>query len=151
LAHDAGVWRAIREHAVDPRLLVDVLPFPSDDEVHEAVAGADCLLLPYRWACHSGQLEHAVDLGVLPVAARTGFLPDQVAPYRDLVEEPIWVDWSDGAVFDYGSRLLEAMHQAHTAIQQGWQARSPEAFADYRRREHAEILAAYRTLYEGGQ
>lgn len=148
LAEDADVWRAIREHAADPRLRVDVLPFPSDDEVDVAVAGADCLLLPYRWASHSGQLEHALDLGVLPVAARTGYLPDQVALHGGLVAEPVWFDWSDGAPFEHGARLLEAMQAAHTVIQDGWQPHDAGAFADHRCREHAEVVAAYRALYE---
>lgn len=149
LAEDAEAWQAIRENAADRRLRVDVLPFPSDDEVTEAVADADCLLLPYRWASHSGQLEHAFDLGVLPVAARIGYLPDQVALHYGLVQQPVWFDWSDGAVFDYGARLLTAMQQAHSAVQDGWRARDHSGFAAHRRREHVEVLAAYRTLYLG--
>lgn len=148
LADDGEVWRAIREHAADPRLRVDVLPFPTDAEVNEAVAAADCLLLPYRWASHSGQLEHALDLGVLPVAARTGYLPDQVALHRGLVPEPVWFDWSDNSPFDHGVRLLAAMQAAHAAIQDGWQAHEAEKFADHRRREHTDVMAAYRALYE---
>ncbi|WP_250279400.1 hypothetical protein [Frankia sp. Cppng1_Ct_nod] len=151
LAEDAEVWRAIREHAADPRLRVEVLPFPTDDEVNEAVAGADCLLLPYRWASHSGQLEHALDRGALPATTRTGFLPDQVALHRRLVGEPVWFDWSDHTPFEHGARLLEAMQTVHSAIQNGWQPHDAEKFADHRRREHAEIMAAYRVLYGGGQ
>jgi glycosyltransferase involved in cell wall biosynthesis len=151
LVGDAEVWRAIREHAADPRLHVDVLPFPTDDEVNKAVAAADCLLLPYRWASHSGQLEHAFDLGALPVAARTGYLSEQVALHRGLVPEPVWFDWSDDAPFDHGTRLLEAMQTAHAAIQNGWQAQNAEKFADYRHREHGELMTAYHTLHEGGR
>lgn len=148
LAEDSEVWRAVREHAADPRLRVDVRPFPTDAEVSEAVAAADCLLLPYRWASHSGQLEHALDLGVLPVAARTGYLPDQVALHHGLASEPVWFDWSDNAKFDHGARLLEAMQSAHGAIQSGWQAHDTEKFADHRRREHTDVVAAFRALYE---
>lgn len=151
LAEDSEVWRMIRETAVDPRLRVEVLPFPTDHDVDEAVAGTDSLLLPYRWASHSGQLEHAADLGVLPVVSRTGFLPDQSELHVELADEPIWFDWSDGAVFDYGARLLEAMQNAHTAIQDGWRSRHIERFADHRRQEHAEILNAYRALCDGGR
>lgn len=151
LADDSDVWRAIREHAADPRLRVDVLPFPTDAEVNTAMAAVDCLLLPYRWASHSGQLEHAFDLGVLPVAAQIGYLPDQVALHHSLVPEPVWFDWSDDAPFDQGARLLEAMQAAHKAIQDGWQARDVEKFADHRRCEHTDVMAAYRTLYEGAQ
>jgi glycosyltransferase involved in cell wall biosynthesis len=148
LAEDARVWQAIGEHAADSRLRVDVLPFPSDDQVNEAVSGADCLLLPYRWASHSGQLEHAFDLGVLPVATRTGYLPDQVALHHGLVAEPVWFDWLANAPFDHGTQLLQAMQRAHGAIQDGWQAPSPEEFAEHRRCEHKQVMASYRALYE---
>jgi len=149
LAEDAGPWQAIRDHSADPRLRVDVLPYPTDGEVNEAVAGADCLLLPYRWASHSGQIEHAFDLGVLPVVARTGYLEDQVALHQGLVAEPVWFDWPPGEPYAHGGRLLEAMQAAHAAIQGGWHARDPGRFCDHRRGEHARIMAAYRGLYEG--
>jgi glycosyltransferase involved in cell wall biosynthesis len=147
LTEDTEVWQAIREHASDPRLRVDVLPFPADDEVNEAVSSADCLLLPYRWASHSGQLEHAFDLGVLPVAARTGFLPDQVALHTGLVAEPVWFDWPASAPFDHGAQLLQAMQTAHGVIQDSWQAPGPQEFAEHRRGEHSQVMASYRALY----
>jgi glycosyltransferase involved in cell wall biosynthesis len=149
LAEDAGVWRAIRDHAADARLRVEVLPYPTDSEVNEAVAGADCLLLPYRWASHSGQIEHAFDLGVLPVAARTGYLADQVALHQGLVAEPVWFDWRPDEPYAHGSRLLEAMQVAHAVIQGGWHARDSGRFCDHRRSEHTRIMAAYRGIYEG--
>lgn len=148
LAEDEHVWRAIREHSADARLSVHVMPFPSDQDVNDAMASADCLVLPYRWASHSGQLEHAFDLGVLPVAARTGFLPQQVELHHELVDTPVWFDWSDGAAFDYGARLLDAMQRAHSMIQSGWHATGLEKFIEHRRHEHAEVIAAYRALYE---
>lgn len=151
LAEHAEAWRAIREHAADPRLRVDVRPYPSDDEVNEAVGKSDCLLLPYRWASHSGQLEHALDLGVLPVAARTGFLPDQIALHGGLVAEPVWFDWPDHAPYDHGARLLEAMSRAHSMIQDGWRFHDAGRFVRRRRCEHSEVLAAYRALYKCGR
>jgi glycosyltransferase involved in cell wall biosynthesis len=151
LVEDGSIWRVIREHATDPRLRIDVLPFPTDAEVNEAVAAADCLLLPYRWVSHSGQLEHACDLGALPVASRTGYLADQVALHRALAPEPIWFDWSDDAPFDHGARLLGAMQIAHAAIQDGWTGPDSEKFADHRRREHTDVMAAYRALYDGAR
>jgi hypothetical protein len=108
------------------------------------------LVPPYRWASHSGQLEHAFDLGAFPVATRTGYLAEQVRTHGDLVREPVWCDWSDSDAFAYGARLPEAMEQAHSAIQGGWRPADLEAFAEHRRREHAEIVAAYRELYAGG-
>ncbi|MGH3900045.1 MAG: hypothetical protein ACRDTA_17755 [Pseudonocardiaceae bacterium] len=87
---------------------------------------------------------------MLPVAARTGYLPEQVSLHHGLVPEPVWFDWSDDAPFDHGARLLEAIQTAHAAIQDGWQVQHAEKFAD-RHREHVEVMAEYRTLYEGGQ
>lgn len=147
LAEEAGTWQAILDHAVDPRLAVDVLPFPSDAEVTEALGAADALVLPYRWASHSGQLEAALDSGVLPVAARTGFLPDQVTIHDGFADEPVWFDWSDGLEFAYGARLLTSMQQAHEAIHNGWQAHDLRGWAHHREREHAAVLAAYQALY----
>lgn len=150
LAEDAAAWQTIREHAVDPRLVVDVLPFPTDAQTSAALADADCLLLPYRWASHSGQLEHALDLGALPVGSRTGFLPDQVAIHSGRVDEPVWFDWSDGAEFTYGARLLAGMERAHTMIQDGWSPMDLPRFAAHRRREHEEVLAAHDAAYAAG-
>jgi len=143
---ESNSWRAIREHSVDPRLEVSVLPFPSDEDVIDAVVAADCLVLPYRWASHSGQLELALDLGVLPVAARVGFLPDQVALHGATADQPVWFDWSDDSPYEYGPRLLTALQEAHQLIRQGWQAGNRKAFADHRRQEHVAGMAAYRAL-----
>lgn len=148
MVEDAAAWASIRECANDPRLRVEVLPFPTDTDVDEAVASADCLLLPYRWASHSGQLEHALDLGALPVATQVGYLPDQVALHNGLVAEPVWFHWSPDAPFDHGARLLQAMQDAHSAIQGGLPSRDLTKFAEHRLREHANIMAAYRALYE---
>jgi hypothetical protein len=148
LVEDATAWQAVRDHAVDPRLHVDVRPFPSDGELDAAMAAADCLILPYRWASHSGQLEHAFDLGVLPVAARTGYLPDQVALHDGRAPEPEWFEWPADRPYEHGARLLDALERAHRAIQGGWRAPDIRAFAAYRRREQADILAAHRSVYE---
>jgi len=147
LAEEAAAWQAIGQHSSDPRLTINVLPFPSDEDVATALSESDCLLLPYRWASHSGQLEAAFDAGVLPVASRVGCLPDQVALHGDLVDEPIWFDWSDGATFSYGTRLLSAMERAQAMIQSGWQAPNLVDFAAYRQAEHADVLAGYAAVY----
>jgi|GEM_PF-1697530 len=148
LAAEGAAWQAIREHAADPRLLVDVLPFPTDDEVAEAVAAAHCLVLPYRWASHSGQMELGFDLGVRVAASRTGYLADQAGMHAGLVDEPTWFDWDDGAEFAYGERLLAAMEQAHDVVQRNGGTAGRAAFAGARREEHDRVLASYQRLYE---
>jgi hypothetical protein len=147
LEEDAAAWRSIREHAVDPRLQIDVLSYPSDGDITEAVAASDCLVLPYRWASHSGQLEHAFDLGVLPVAARIGFLPEQVELHGARVDPPVWCDWSAETPFAHGKHLLDAMARAHAMIQDSWAAPDPDGFARYREAEHETVIAAYHRLY----
>ena len=89
--------------------------------------------------------------GALPVAARTGYLPDQIALHRDLVPQPVWFDWPNNAPFDHGARLLTALQIAHAAIQDGWPGPDAEKFADHRWLEHADIMAVYRALYDGAR
>ncbi|MFD6452828.1 hypothetical protein ACWFRF_10095 [Nocardia sp. NPDC055165] len=148
LVEDRDAWRAIREHSADPRLSVDVLPFPNDADVNEAVAASDCLVLPYRWASHSGQLEHAFDLGVLPVASLTGYLAEQVALHDGLAPEPVWFDWTATSPFAHGAELLRALQTAHAMIQNGWRAEYADKFADHRRREHLDIMGIHHAVYE---
>lgn len=50
----------------------------SSDELVVAIAGADVLLLPYRWGTHSGMVELAADVGTPVVAADVGYLAEQV-------------------------------------------------------------------------
>jgi hypothetical protein len=101
--------------------------------------------LPYLSGSHSGQLEFAFDLGLLPVASSVGYLREQVAAHGGLAEEPVWFDWSDGSEWAYGERFLSALDMA---AERQRSPRSAAEFAEHRRKEHAEIMAAYSTIYE---
>ncbi|HUY52303.1 MAG TPA: glycosyltransferase [Streptosporangiaceae bacterium] len=149
LAHERDRWELIAATAAsEPRLHVDVVPYASDADVANFAAECDALILPYLWGSHSGQLELAFDLGLLPVASSVGYLREQVAAHGGLAEEPVWFDWSDGSEWAYGERFLAALDVAAERQCSPRSPRSAAEFAGHRRKEHAEIMAAYSTIYE---
>lgn len=147
MVSEESTWRTICMHAADTRLGVEVRSFPTDQEIRHALMHSDCLVLPYRWASHSGQLEAAADAGTLALASRIGYLADQAAMHHGLSAEPSWFDWADGNKYAYGERFLTAMEDAHARIQSGWQAPGPAQFSAHRDAEGAAILAAHGRLY----
>lgn len=131
------------------RIELVLRPFPGDEEITAFLSTAHVLVMPYLWGSHSGQLEAAFDLGLVPVASDTGYLREQRRQHGDLVAEPIWFNWSDDARYSYGARLLEALLQAREAAMSGPSVMSVERFQQHRRAEHARILVGYRELYDG--
>ncbi|MFH8802188.1 hypothetical protein ACH4F6_21700 [Streptomyces sp. NPDC017936] len=136
-----------RTAAADPRLRVDVLPFPSDDDVVEAALGCDALILPYLWGSHSGQLELAFDLGLTPVASAVGHLREQYRRHAGVLDEPIWFDWSDGDEYAYGARFLAALDEAAARLRAGRRPRRAREFAEHRALEHEAVLAGHEEVY----
>jgi hypothetical protein len=61
----------------DERIQAAMRAYPSDTDVVTAGLQADALLLPYLFGSHSGQVELAFDLNLLPVCASVGYLKDQ--------------------------------------------------------------------------
>lgn len=118
-------------------------PFPHDNEIADFLLSADVLVLPYRWGTHSGQLELAFDLGVLPVAADVGHLREQWRRYRDVVAEPIWFDWADD--YQQGARILIALQEATQRHHE--QTAGRDALRDIRAAEHETTLTAHRHIY----
>lgn len=149
LRQEQDRWALLAAMAgAEPRLHVEIAPFPSDSEVAEAAASCGGLLLPYRWGSHSGQLELAFDLGLVPVASAVGYLRDQYSVHADVAEEPLWFDWSDGAEYEYGARFLTALDHATEFLRGGRHLVRRREFAEHRVQEHAEIMAAYLEVYE---
>ncbi|MDF9803590.1 hypothetical protein M2436_002137 [Streptomyces sp. HB372] len=133
----------------DPRISLSMRPYPTDAEVTEAGLAADILLLPYLWGSHSGQLELAFDLNLIPVCSRTGHLPEQHRLHESLVPEPEWFDWQTGHPNLYGERFLAAVDNAcarHTAV---GPRRLDPAFLDHRVQEHKALLATHAEIYGG--
>ncbi|MEV3949078.1 hypothetical protein AB0K57_15695 [Streptomyces halstedii] len=132
----------------DPRIRLSMRPYPTDDEVTDAGLASDVLLLPYLWGSHSGQLELAFDLNLLPVCSRTGHLPEQYRQHGQLVTEPEWVDWTTGHPNLFGERFLAAVENARSRTGSDAQ-RLDRTFLEHRDQEHKAILAAYAGVYGG--
>lgn len=151
LEHDGErpVWDLISSMAVtEPRLKVDIAPFPTDTEVASTAADCDALILPYKWGTHSGQLELAFDLGVLPITSTVGYLHEQYQRHEGLVPEPVWFDWSDGSAYAYGERFLRALDRAVTYGGADDFTNRRADFADHRRAEHKKVMTVHHDLYE---
>ncbi|WP_205629618.1 hypothetical protein [Jiangella muralis] len=130
----------------DPRIRLTMRPYPTDEEVVRAGLATDALLLPYLWGSHSGQLELAFDLNLLPVCSRTGHLSEQYEQHKGLVEEPEWFDWSQGHPNLFGERFLVALENAVERLGSRSGALDHE-FLDYRTQEHQVILEQYARVY----
>lgn len=147
LQQEQDRWAELSATATsEPRLQIDVLSFPTDQEVVEAALTCDALILPYRWGSHSGQLELAFDLGLVPVASAVGYLRDQHRLHAGVVDEPVWFDWSDGSEYAYGARFLTALDEAVERVRAGYRPPSAE-FTEHRLEEHLAIMAAYQEVY----
>lgn len=146
---DAGRAPLLLETARhDPRIRLTMRPYPTDDEVVRAGLASDSLLLPYLWGSHSGQLELAFDLNLLPVCSLTGHLPEQYERHKGFVEEPEWFDWSQGHPNLFGEKFLTALENA--AARLGSRPRRLDReFLDYRTQEHRTILDDYARVYGG--
>jgi len=138
-----GVVRA------DRRIEVTMRAYPTDREVVDAGLRSDALLLPYLHASHSGQLEFAFDLNLLPVCSSVGFLKDQYERHKALVAEPVWIDWSDCPPFLLGERFVAALAEADAALAESGPREVSADFLAYRREEHCQFLDAHRAIYNG--
>lgn len=132
----------------DPRIRLAMRPYPTDEEVVRAGLASDALLLPYLLGSHSGQLELAFDLNLLPVCSLTGHVHEQYERHRGLVEEPEWFDWSQGHPNLFGEKFLSALEEAADRLGSGVR-RLDHEFLEYRAYEHQEILEQYGRVYGG--
>jgi hypothetical protein len=129
------------------RVDLEIRPFPTDDDVIRFLITGDVLVMPYLWGTHSGQLETAFDLGLVPVISDVGFVREQWEQHCGLVPEPIWFDWSDGSEYAYGSRLVEALLRGRERVMMD-EPVPADAFQEHRRDEHQLILRRYAALYD---
>ncbi|MER7604718.1 hypothetical protein [Nocardioides sp. NPDC127503] len=149
------------QHAMDvartamtcPRIEVTMRGYPSDDDIINAGRQADVLVMPYRWGTHSGQLELAFDLGLLPLSSDVGCLRDQHAAHlrSGLVEEPEWFDWTNGNPYEFGERFVASLENTRDRIGGSRTRADRRAWADYRRAEHAATLAVHAEAYQAGR
>lgn len=131
----------------DPRIRASMRAYPSDTEVAAAGLDADALLLPYLYGSHSGQLELAFDLNLLPVCSSVGFLKDQYHVHKGFVSEPVWFDWTEGHPFLYGEKFVAALEAAHVRLRNSSRRGPIKDFLDYRREEHTNFLDSHHSVY----
>ena len=135
--------------SADPRIEAVMRPYPTDAEIVASGLDSDALLMPYLWASHSGQLELAFDLNLLPVSSDVGFLRDQTQLHGERVTEPVWFDWTEGLPYLFGERYLAALEQARDRLRDRGPQLLDRDFLDYRREEHNRVLASYEAVYGG--
>lgn len=128
---DAAARDEIEAFDTGGAVTVTVAPRLSAAELRRRVAGADALLLPYRWGSHSGLIELAVDLGTEPIVTDAGFIAQQapchVVPLRDGRVDPdrlasLLVRMADGTEaldpvpIRQRERVLDEFVVAHTRL-----------------------------------
>ncbi|WP_025274150.1 hypothetical protein [Haloglycomyces albus] len=131
----------------DQRINTVMKPYPSDENLVEMALESDCLVLPYRWGSHSGQLEFAFDLGLLPLVPPVGYLTEQHARHGNLVPDPVWIDWDGGNPYLQGEQFLEALLRAQDVLLDRNFLPNPQ-FLEYREVEHQGLLHNHVDLYE---
>jgi hypothetical protein len=127
-------------------------PDYDDGEVLGLLRRQDVLVLPYLFSSHSGQMELAWDLGLVPIVTDLGF---QQAQYEELStphRPPChFVRWR-GAPHELRSRRMveavEAVGAARAAVN-GWRRTHWADWRAFRRRQRDQILDAYEALYRG--
>jgi hypothetical protein len=143
--HDVPALLAIMKS--DARIKKAMRAYPTDSEVATAGMNADALLLPYLFGSHSGQLELAFDLNLLPVCSSVGYFKDQYHIHKGLVGEPVWFDWSDVHPFLFGEKFVAALESVHTRLASGERRRPSKDFLDYRRQEYEHFINAHYAIY----
>ncbi|WP_327110494.1 hypothetical protein OHB12_22220 [Nocardia sp. NBC_01730] len=132
---------------VDQRIRASIQSYRSDSVIAEAGLDADVLLLPYLYGSHSGQLEFAFDLNLIPMCANVGHLKQQYSIHSERVDEPVWFDWGDGRTFQYGERFVRALEEVRERLADTRMPGPDRTFLDYRRDEHSLFLERHRAIY----
>jgi hypothetical protein len=150
VAPDSEGFQLVLLAGRDPRLSLELLPFPTDDEVATFVASLDALVLAYHCGTHSGQLELAMDLGVPVVVPSIGCYADQWRLHADSVPEPYWYECLADDPYSSGGPMLRALRAAHERWRRGSTTRTAAErarFQEVRRMELEGIVRAHEALY----
>jgi glycosyltransferase involved in cell wall biosynthesis len=125
-----------------------ILPL-NDSDLATRVGNADILLLPYRFAGHSGQMELAFDCGVLPVVTDVGYLREQSEEWPRAENTPgaFLCDWTDGKEWLYQTRLMESVREAVRHFSDFASSMNVEARKAFRIAEHEFVLDNHLKLY----
>jgi beta-1,4-mannosyltransferase len=114
------------------RLDLMIHHYLSDDQLWDAIAGVDAMVLPYRFGTHSGLLEACRDLGTAVITSSVGGYGDQGAQQL--------FDVRDDGSFDTGSFVA--------AVQAAVAAGRPEPIpVPDRIRQRAEVARGHLEIY----
>lgn len=130
----------------EKRINLRLKPFPTDDEIVEFLSKNNILLMPYRWGTHSGQLELAFDLNIIPVISDVGLYKQQWEESSPFVPEPIWFNWDDNNTSAHGVPFLTAFEESYERACAQVKFAAKE-YSEHRVAEHERILDAHKELY----
>jgi hypothetical protein len=147
LRGDGALQTGINLHGHKYAQVRTVLPL-SDEDMANLFLSSDVLILPYKEAGHSGQLELAFDCGLPVVSSDVGFLSEQLLAWpvddRDSVS---MIDWSDGKTWLYQQRLIAAVKQVVSAPLRMERQEIIRRRRGFRQIEHEGILTVHADLY----
>lgn len=75
--YDADLVALLDRLAADPGVVVHWTSRMDDEQLWAYLRSIEVSVLPHRWGTHSGWLEECLDLGVVPVIPRVGYLVEQ--------------------------------------------------------------------------
>lgn len=147
LRDDETLQVAISLHRGQHSQVRTVMPL-SDEDMVRLFLSCDALILPYREAGHSGQLELAFDCGLPVIASDVGFLPEQPLAWPMIDRDSVsFINWSDGKMWLYQQRLVAAVKNYTNAPFRNKRDETIRRRREFRKAEHTQILVAHASLY----
>lgn len=129
------------------RIRLVVHPFPSDEQVIQFLSECHVLVMPYKWGTHSGQLEIAFDLNLLPVISDVGYYEEQWQVNRPFVDEPVWIRWAGSNPYVRAARLVDSLRTAQEVAKERRTSPARDEYRQHRTREHDELLKTHLQVY----
>lgn len=123
-----------------------------DEELARLLGGGDALLLPYTSGNHSGQMELALDLGLVPVATDVGFLRAQYDQVGCEEKTPaLFAEPGAAGALD-PERFTDAAETACALVLERapGSPRIGPAWTAYRAEEHRRLLDTHERAYRYG-
>jgi hypothetical protein len=133
-----------------PELCLTMKPDYSDQEVTRLLAQEHLLVLPYLSGSHSGQLELAWDLGLVPVATDVGFLRAQHVELGTRHPPPTY--FAPISPLDLrGRNLVRAVEEVAMAMPavNAWRAAHWNDWRQFREAQRRTILDSHAQIYHG--
>lgn len=131
------------------RMRVLLAPSFTNEYIIRFLSLNDILAMPYLWGTHSGQLEMAFDLQLLPLITQVGFFSEQWQWIQSYVPEPNWFHCSD---FSSGNiQMQETIKEVQMRARERFSYKSSSEWKSYRLWEHQQLIQAHYQLYSGAR